>query len=216
MELSVWRSLAEECAGNLLLPVLQVKTANLFSHQQVLCQQDEVATQKAAVEALEDKRRLEAAAAVAAKRNSDAEASAAAERLATVRAAAQDETNALQAQVTSHRRFPPPTACSCGRVTTSFAAVAMIGIHTPVNFSCVLQGLQFGCASVLRWRLILQVRSLRADVVALEVAAGDAERRVQVAEEAAAATRQQLQEAEEQVHTLALADAMLSLLRDAA
>lgn len=79
--------------------------------------QDEVATQKAAVEALEDKRRLEAAAAVAAKRNSDAEASAAAERLATVRAAARDETNALQAQVASHRphsttHSPAPVAWS--------------------------------------------------------------------------------------------------------
>lgn len=62
----------------------------------------------------------------------------------------------------------------------------------------------------------LQVRSLRANVVALEVASGEAERRLQVAEEAAAATRQQLQEAEEQVHTLALADAMLSLFKDAA
>lgn len=49
------------------------------------------------------------------------------------------------------------------------------------------------------------MRSLRADVVALEVASGDAEQKVQVAEEAAAAARQQLQEAEEQVHTLALA-----------
>jgi hypothetical protein len=110
------------------------------------CQQDEVATQKAAVEALEDKRQLEAAAAVAAKRNSDAEASAAAERLATVRAAAKDETNALQSQVASHRPLP----CSCGIVTASLAAVAVIETSMPTKYSCVLQGLQSNCASVLR------------------------------------------------------------------
>jgi DNA repair exonuclease SbcCD ATPase subunit len=45
--------------------------------------------------------------------------------------------------------------------------------------------------------LDVQVRSLRADIAALEVASGDAERKVQAAEEAATAARQGLQEAEE-------------------
>ena len=47
-----------------------------------------------------------------------------------------------------------------------------------------------------------QVRSLRADVVALEIASGDGKRKVHAAESAAAAAQQQLQEAEEQVHAL--------------
>lgn len=47
--------------------------------------------------------------------------------------------------------------------------------------------------------MLLQVRSLRSDVVALEVAAGDAQRRLQAAEDGASAAAQRLQEAEEAV-----------------